>query len=330
MKNKISNLANNHLFQKKIYISYLVPNEKNKKKKKGNKLLNINNSPKDKISNDRKRNEIIKSYINNNKKEGIIKNINKTQQNKKKSNNNNINKKNINNSSNNHSINNLNSPSVHKYNLKNLILQLDNDEKMVINFKQYFSPKIGDVDKIKLMENKIRRIRSSERFEKFINDKNKINGLKEQKTVLEEELKVLEKEVKEKKRKNYKNNLKIDKLDYELNEKHELSKNNSIDFRNIIKKEIIQMNRNINNTNEETNNIINNILYIKSEIDKISNQIQNQKNKNSKLINEKNDIIKEIDLMKKKIENIKGKINNYENLSNELLYDVDKYMNFFK
>ena len=180
------------------------------------------------------------------------------------------------------------------------------------------------------MENKIRKIKSNEKFRQYFNSGEKIKNLKKQKISFEQRILDLENDVKKSKRENKINNLKIFNLE-EYNKKNsKLPKKNLDKLVEETQKRKEELEIIIKNTYEDTQKIVDEISNTKNDISEKQLEIQEIKNINSLLIKEKNDIINQINLLKKKSEILKGRINKYNNLSNDLLYDVDIFMNSLK
>ena len=85
------------------------------------------------------------------------------------------------------------------------------------------------------MEDKIRKIKSKEKFKHYYHSREKLINLKKQKTTFEERINTLEKYIKKNKKQNNINNLKISTLEEELSNKPKLPKNN---FKKLIKETI--------------------------------------------------------------------------------------------
>jgi len=307
---------------KKKYINYINKNKSSKSSMKNIKKGNSNYSSSKSISSK----DQIKDFIQNTIKKEIIGRLNKKDKKLETIINNNIHnnyKRNINNR---YKTNNTSTNFNINININSNIFYNNNTSKK----KRIFSPEIYSIDKVKIMEDKIRKIKSKEKFKHYYHSREKLINLKKQKTTFEERINTLEKYIKKNKKQNNINNLKISTLEEELSNKPKLPKNN---FKKLIKETIKQkeeLELYIKNTYEETQKIVDEIFYTKNVISEIQQEIQEIKNTNSLLIKDKNDIINQINSFKKKSEALKGRINKYNYLSNDLLYDVDLFMNSLK
>ena len=307
----------------KKYINYIDKNKSSKSSMKKIKTDNSNySSSKSIISKNQ-----IKDFVQNNIKKEIIGKLNKKDKKLETIIKNNIHnnyKRNINNR---YKTNNTNTNF--NINIKiNSNIFYNNNKNSKKN--KIFSPEICSIDKVKIMEDKIRKIKGKEKFKHYYHSRDKLINLKKQKSTFEERINTLEKYIKKNKKENNINNLKISTLEEELNNKPKLPKNN---FNKLIK-EIIKQNegleRYIKDTYKGTQKIVDEIFNTKNYISEIQQEIQKIKNINSLLIKDKSDIINQINSFKKKGDVLKERINKYNHLSNDLLYDVDLFMNSLK
>ena len=192
---------------------------------------------------------------------------------------------------------------IEPYKSVNLNINLESPKQIFRNKKIFFSPKATNISKVKILENQIKRIKSSKKYKMYYNSRDKINTLREEKLSLENENNDLEEKIKIK-----------SKL---------VSKVNSLED---IKKDNNKLENEYKNVVEETKNIAYQILSLKKIIQKMNSDIQNINNSKSLLIKQKSEIINQIELYKKKSEILKIKINKYENASNDLLYEVGEFV----
>ena len=307
----------------KKYINYINKNKSSKSSMKKIKTDNSNySSSKSIISKNQ-----IKDFIQNDIKKEIIGKLNKKDKKFETIIKNNIHnnyKRNINNR---YKTNNTNTNFNINIKINSNIFYNNNKNSKK---KKIFSPEINFIDKVKIMENKIRKIKGKEKFRHYYHSRDKLINLKKQKSTFELRINTLEKYIKKNKKENNINKLKISTLEEELNNKPKLPKNN---FNKLIK-EIIKQNegleRYIKDTYKGTQKIVDEIFNTKNYISEIQQGIQKIKNINSLLIKEKSDIINQINSFKKKCDVLKERINKYNYLSNDLLYDVDLFMNSLK
>ena len=318
--------SSEHISSNKRYINYINKNEsstKSSKKKIKKENSNYSSSKSINVQNQ------IREFIQNTIKKEIIGKLNKKKTNFKTI----INDKND--KTNNNYRRNINN----RYKTKNINTNYDLNIKIKSNIfynnnntsknKRIFSPEIYSMDKVKIMEDKIRRIKSTEKFKHYFNSRDKLMNLKKQKISFEKRINTLGKCLKKDKRENNINKLKIHVLEEEIKEKSKLPEN----LNNLIKETIKQnedLELDIKNTYEDTRKIVDEISNTKNDISEMQLEIQEIKNTNNSLIKDKNDIINQINFLKKKCEIIKEGINKYNNLSNDLLYDVDIFMKSLK
>ena len=211
--------------------------------------------------------------------------------------------------------------------LNNLNINLESPKQIFRNKKIFFSPKATNISKVKILENQIKRIKSSKKYKMYYNSRDKINTLREEKLSLENENNDLEEKIKKIRKKNKKNDLNIFTLqsqEEKIKIKSKLvSKVNSLED---IKKDNNKLENEYKNVVEETKNIAYQILSLKKIIQKMNSDIQNINNSKSLLIKQKSEIINQIELYKKKSEILKIKINKYETASNDLLYEVGEFV----
>ena len=216
---------------------------------------------------------------------------------------------------------------IEPYKSVNLNINLESPKQIFRNKKIFFSPKATNISKVKILENQIKRIKSSKKYKMYYNSRDKINTLKEEKLSLENENNDLEEKIKKIRKKNKKNDLNIFTLqsqEEKIKIKSKLvSKVNSLED---IKKDNNKLENEYKNVVEETKNIAYQILSLKKIIQKMNSDIQNINNSKSLLIKQKSEIINQIELYKKKSEILKIKINKYENASNDLLYEVGEFV----
>lgn len=216
---------------------------------------------------------------------------------------------------------------IEPYKSVNLNINLESPKQIFRNKKIFFSPKATNISKVKILENQIKRIKSSKKYKMYYNSRDKINTLREEKLSLENENNDLEEKIKKIRKKNKKNDLNIFTLqsqEEKIKIKSKLvSKVNSLED---IKKDNNKLENEYKNVVEETKNIAYQILSLKKIIQKMSSDIQNINNSKSLLIKQKSEIINQIELYKKKSEILKIKINKYENASNDLLYEVGEFV----
>ena len=216
---------------------------------------------------------------------------------------------------------------IEPYKSVNLNINLESPKQIFRNKKIFFSPKATNISKVKILENQIKRIKSSKKYKMYYNSRDKINTLREEKLSLENENNDLEEKIKKIRKKNKKNDLNIFTLqsqEEKIKIKSKLvSKVNSLED---IKKDNNKLENEYKNVVEETKNIAYQILSLKKIIQKMNSDIQNINNSKSLLIKQKSEIINQIELYKKKSEILKIKINKYENASNDLLYEVGEFV----
>ena len=216
---------------------------------------------------------------------------------------------------------------IEPYKSVNLNINLESPKQIFRNKKIFFSPKATNISKVKILENQIKRIKSSKKYKMYYNSRDKINTLREEKLSLENENNDLEEKIKKIRKKNKKNDLNIFTLqsqEEKIKIKSKLvSKVNSLED---IKKDNNKLENEYKNVVEETKNIAYQILSLKKIIQKMNSDIQNINNTKSLLIKQKSEIINQIELYKKKSEILKIKINKYENASNDLLYEVGEFV----
>ena len=216
---------------------------------------------------------------------------------------------------------------IEPYKSVNLNINLESPKQIFRNKKIFFSPKATNISKVKILENQIKRIKSSKKYKMYYNSRDKINTLREEKLSLENENNDLEEKIKKIRKKNKKNDLNIFTLqsqEEKIKIKSKLvSKVNSLED---IKKDNNKLENEYKNVVEETKNIAYQILSLKKIIQKMNSDIQNINNSKSLLIKQKSEIINQIELYKKKSEILKIKINKYETASNDLLYEVGEFV----
>ena len=216
---------------------------------------------------------------------------------------------------------------IEPYKSVNLNINLESPKQNFRNKKIFFSPKATNISKVKILENQIKRIKSSKKYKMYYNSRDKINTLREEKLSLENENNDLEEKIKKIRKKNKKNDLNIFTLqsqEEKIKIKSKLvSKVNSLED---IKKDNNKLENEYKNVVEETKNIAYQILSLKKIIQKMNSDIQNINNSKSLLIKQKSEIINQIELYKKKSEILKIKINKYETASNDLLYEVGEFV----
>ena len=296
---------------KKIINNSKLSNNKNNTSLNSNtRYQNLYNTPENnsKIQNDM--NKFIKKALD----KKILNNINFCSKNKKRKEYNNKNKRS-------------NVAQIEPYKSVNLNINLESPKQIFRNKKIFFSPKATNISKVKILENQIKRIKSSKKYKMYYNSRDKINTLREEKLSLENENNDLEEKIKKIRKKNKKNDLNIFTLqsqEEKIKIKSKLvSKVNSLED---IKKDNNKLENEYKNVVEETKNIAYQILSLKKIIQKMNSDIQNINNSKSLLIKQKSEIINQIELYKKKSEILKIKINKYENASNDLLYEVGEFV----
>ena len=296
---------------KKIINNSKLSNNKNNTSLNSNtRYQNLYNTPENnsKIQNDM--NKFIKKALD----KKILNNINFCSKNKKRKEYNNKNKRS-------------NVAQIEPYKSVNLNINLESPKQIFRNKKIFFSPKATNISKVKILENQIKRIKSSKKYKMYYNSRDKINTLREEKLSLENENNDLEEKIKKIRKKNKKNDLNIFTLqsqEEKIKIKSKLvSKVNSLED---IKKDNNKLENEYKNVVEETKNIAYQILSLKKIIQKMNSDIQNINNSKSLLIKQKSEIINQIELYKKKSEILKIKINKYETASNDLLYEVDEFV----
>ena len=296
---------------KKIINNSKLSNNKNNTSLNSNtRYQSIYNTPENnsKIQNDM--NKFIKKALD----KKILNNINFCSKNKKRKEYNNKNKRS-------------NVAQIEPYKSVNLNINLESPKQIFRNKKIFFSPKATNISKVKILENQIKRIKSSKKYKMYYNSRDKINTLREEKLSLENENNDLEEKIKKIRKKNKKNDLNIFTLqsqEEKIKIKSKLvSKVNSLED---IKKDNNKLENEYKNVVEETKNIAYQILSLKKIIQKMNSDIQNINNSKSLLIKQKSEIINQIELYKKKSEILKIKINKYETASNDLLYEVDEFV----
>ena len=290
---------------KKIINNSKLSNNKNNTSLNSNtRYQSIYNTPENnsKIQNDM--NKFIKKALD----KKILNNINFCSKNKKRKEYNNKNKRS-------------NVAQIEPYKSVNLNINLESPKQIFRNKKIFFSPKATNISKVKILENQIKRIKSSKKYKMYYNSRDKINTLREEKLSLENENNDLEEKIKKIRKKNKKNDLNIFTLqsqEEKIKIKSKLvSKVNSLED---IKKDNNKLENEYKNVVEETKNIAYQILSLKKIIQKMNSDIQNINNSKSLLIKQKSEIINQIELYKKKSEILKIKINKYETASNDLSY----------
>ena len=296
---------------KKIINNSKLSNNKNNTSLNSNtRYQSIYNTPENnsKIQNDM--NKFIKKALD----KKILNNINFCSKNKKRKEYNNKNKRS-------------NVAQIEPYKSVNLNINLESPKQIFRNKKIFFSPKATNISKVKILENQIKRIKSSKKYKMYYNSRDKINTLREEKLSLENENNDLEEKIKKIRKKNKKNDLNIFTLqsqEEKIKIKSKLvSKVNSLED---IKKDNNKLENEYKNVVEETKNIAYQILSLKKIIQKMNSDIQNINNSKSLLIKQKSEIINQIELYKKKSEILKIKINKYETASNDLLYEVGEFV----
>ena len=244
----------------------------------------------------------------------ILNNINFCSKNKKRKEYNNKNKRS-------------NVAQIEPYKSVNLNINLESPKQIFRNKKIFFSPKATNISKVKILENQIKRIKSSKKYKMYYNSRDKINTLREEKLSLENENNDLEEKIKKIRKKNKKNDLNIFTLQSQ-EEKIKIKSNlvSKVNSLEDIKKDNNKLENEYKNVVEETKNIAYQILSLKKIIQKMNSDIQNINNSKSLLIKQKSEIINQIELYKKKSEILKIKINKYENASNDLLYEVGEFV----
>ena len=296
--------------KKIINNSKLSNNKSNTSLNSNTRYQNLYNTPENnsKIQNDM--NKFIKKALD----KKILNNINFCSKNKKRKEYNNKNKRS-------------NVAQIEPYKSVNLNINLESPKQIFRNKKIFFSPKATNISKVKILENQIKRIKSSKKYKMYYNSRDKINTLREEKLSLENENNDLEEKIKKIRKKNKKNDLNIFTLqsqEEKIKIKSKLvSKVNSLED---IKKDNNKLENEYKNVVEETKNIAYQILSLKKIIQKMNSDIQNINNSKSLLIKQKSEIINQIELYKKKSEILKIKINKYENASNDLLYEVGEFV----
>ena len=93
---------------------------------------------------------------------------------------------------------------IEPYKSVNLNINLDSPKQIFRNKKIFFSPKATNISKVKILENQIKRIKSSKKYKMYYNSRDKINTLKEEKLSLENENNDLEAKIKKIRKKNKK------------------------------------------------------------------------------------------------------------------------------
>ncbi len=296
--------------KKIINNSKLSNNKSNTSLNSNTRYQNLYNTPENnsKIQNDM--NKFIKKALD----KKILNNINFCSKNKKRKEYNNKNKRS-------------NVAQIEPYKSVNLNINLESPKQIFRNKKIFFSPKATNISKVKILENQIKRIKSSKKYKMYYNSRDKINTLREEKLSLENENNDLEEKIKKIRKKNKKNDLNIFTLqsqEEKIKIKSKLvSKVNSLED---IKKDNNKLENEYKNVVEETKNIAYQILSLKKIIQKMNSDIQNINNSKSLLIKQKSEIINQIELYKKKSEILKIKINKYETASNDLLYEVGEFV----